>query len=60
MLAALFLSPGTPMHLVGDEFSSSLHGNNHAYAQDSPTGRLGWDIADEDMIDFTARLSRFR
>ena len=60
MLTTLFLSQGTPMLLAGDEFSNSQQGNNNAYAQDNPTGWLSWDHADQDMIDFVTRLSRFR
>ncbi len=60
MLATVFLSQGTPMLLAGDEFSNSQKGNNNAYAQDNPIGWLNWDKADEAMIDFVARLSRFR
>lgn len=60
MLATLFLSQGTPMLLAGDEFSNSQQGNNNAYAQDNEIGWLNWDQADEEMIDFVARLSQFR
>ncbi|HMB48528.1 MAG TPA: glycogen debranching enzyme GlgX, partial [Afifellaceae bacterium] len=60
MLATLFLSQGTPMLLAGDEFSNSQQGNNNAYCQDNPIGWLNWEDADEQMIDFVARLSKFR
>jgi isoamylase len=60
MLATLFLSQGTPMLLAGDEFGNSQGGNNNAYAQDNPIGWLNWDNADDDLVDFVSRLSRFR
>ena len=60
MLATLFLSQGTPMLLAGDEFSNSQKGNNNAYAQDNAIGWLNWNDADEDLIEFVARLSDFR
>ncbi|MGI9355680.1 MAG: glycogen debranching protein GlgX [Rhizobiaceae bacterium] len=60
MLATLFLSQGTPMLLAGDEFCNSQQGSNNAYAQDNSIGWLDWEDADEQMIDFVARLSKFR
>jgi isoamylase len=60
MLATLFLSQGTPMLLAGDEFSNSQQGNNNVYAQDNPTGWLNWDSGDASMIEFVAKLSKFR
>lgn len=60
MLATLFLSQGVPMLLAGDEFSNSQGGNNNAYAQDNTIGWLNWAKADQNLIEFTARLSQFR
>lgn len=60
MLATMFLSQGTPMLLAGDEMSNSQGGNNNAYCQDNEIGWVGWDEADQDILDFTAELSAFR
>lgn len=60
MLATLFLSQGVPMILAGDEFGRSQAGNNNAYAQDNPTNWLDWEGADQDLIEFVARLSTLR
>lgn len=60
MLAALFLSRGTPMLTAGDEFGRSQNGNNNSYAQDNETTWLDWGIRDEALEDFVARLSAFR
>lgn len=60
MLATMFLSQGTPMLLAGDEVSNSQNGNNNAYCQDNPTGWIGWDLSDEALTEFTARLIALR
>ena len=60
MLATLFLSQGTPMLLAGDEIGNSQGGNNNAYCQDSATGWINWDKADDDMLAFVQALSAFR
>lgn len=43
LMAMLILSAGTPMITAGDEFGRSQHGNNNAYAQDSPVSWVRWD-----------------
>ena len=43
MLATVFLAPGTPMLLAGDEFGRSQNGNNNAYCQDNEISWLDWD-----------------
>ncbi len=60
LLATLFLSQGTPMLLAGDEIGNSQDGNNNAYCQDNEIGWIAWAEADEDLLDFVARLSAFR
>ncbi|WP_254446654.1 glycogen debranching protein GlgX [Ruegeria sp. HKCCD8929] len=60
MIATVLLSQGTPMLLAGDEGGNSQNGNNNAYCQDNPTSWIDWDAMDEELVDFTAALSRFR
>ena len=55
LLAALIFSRGTPMLAMGDELGRSQHGNNNAYAQDSPIAWLDWSTADSDLLEFSAR-----
>ncbi|WP_269937543.1 glycogen debranching protein GlgX [Arthrobacter sp. HY1533] len=59
-LATLMLSQGVPMLLHGDELGRTQHGNNNAYAQDSPLSWIDWGSADAGLIDFVARLGRLR
>ena len=60
MIATLLLSQGTPMLLAGDEMGNSQSGNNNAYCQDNEISWIEWDKADQDLIDFTADMIRFR
>ncbi|WP_444451612.1 glycogen debranching protein GlgX [Rhodobacter capsulatus] len=60
MLATLMISQGVPMLLSGDEFGNSQGGNNNAYAQDNPIGWVDWPNADDELVDFVARLVRLR
>lgn len=60
MLATLLLSQGTPMLLAGDELGNSQQGNNNAYCQDNDIGWVDWSGADDEFLDFTARLIAFR
>ena len=60
MLATLLLSQGTPMLLAGDELGNSQNGNNNAYCQDNPIGWIDWSTADDDLLDFTARMIALR
>jgi isoamylase len=63
LMAALLLSQGTPMILMGDEVGRSQKGNNNAYCQDNELSWLDWqnaDKADEAFLDFTAGLIRLR
>src|SRR5262249_47609797 len=58
--ATLFLSQGVPMLLMGDEAGRTQHGNNNAYAQDSDLSYFQWQEVDGDLLEFTARLIKFR
>ena len=60
LLATLLLARGTPMLTMGAEFGHSQGGNNNAYAQDNAIGWLGWEEADKTLLEFTARLTKFR
>ena len=60
IMATLLLSQGVPMILAGDEMGNTQGGNNNAYNQDNETAWLDWESADQDFIDFTARLIAFR
>ncbi len=60
MLATLLLSQGTPMLLAGDEIGNSQRGNNNAYNQDNEVSWIEWDKADNELLDFAARMIRFR
>src|SRR4051794_26835576 len=61
-LATLFLSQGVPMLVAGDEMSRTQHGNNNGYCQDNELSWVDWSALDreEDLIDFVARLTKFR
>ena len=62
LLATLFLSPGTPMLLAGDEFGRTQNGNNNVYCQDSEIGWINWDLDPEgqDLLAFTRALIALR
>lgn len=60
LLATLLLSQGIPMILHGDELGRTQHGNNNAYAQDSELSWINWESADQELLDFTAEVSRLR
>jgi len=59
-LATLFLSQGVPMLLHGDELGRTQAGNNNAYCQDNEISWVDWEHADDDLLEFTRRLIRFR
>ena len=59
-LTTLFLSQGVPMLLGGDELGRSQRGNNNAYCQDSDISWFDWATADQDLLDFTRKLTTFR
>ena len=58
----LFLSNGTPMFRMGDEFLQTQGGNSNPFNQDNETTWLNWDLAQEhaDMLRFVQRLVAFR
>ncbi|HEX5757956.1 MAG TPA: glycogen debranching protein GlgX [Thermoanaerobaculia bacterium] len=59
-LATLLLSQGVPMLLGGDELGRTQRGNNNAYCQDDELSWFDWEGGDEELLEFTARLVRFR
>ncbi|HYG20782.1 MAG TPA: glycogen debranching protein GlgX [Ohtaekwangia sp.] len=59
-LATLFLSQGVPMLVAGDEICRTQKGNNNAYCQDNEISWLHWDDVDEDVLQFTRDLIKFR
>ena len=61
MLAASLLAIGTPMLLMGDEFSRSQNGNNNAYCQDNEISWLNWnDRSDPTLVDYVSNLIALR
>jgi isoamylase len=59
-LLTLFLSQGIPMLLAGDEMGRTQGGNNNAYCQDNEISWVDWSSPDEELLEFTRRLLRFR
>jgi isoamylase len=59
-LATLFLSQGVPMLVAGDECGRSQQGNNNAYCQDNELTWFHWDKMDQELLEFTRSLIRFR
>jgi glycogen operon protein len=59
-LTTLLLSQGVPMVLGGDEIGRTQRGNNNAYSQDNELSWYDWENVDEELMQFTARLIRFR
>ncbi|GBU17539.1 MULTISPECIES: glycogen debranching protein GlgX [Methylobacterium] len=61
MLAMIFLAPGVPMLLMGDERSRTQGGNNNAYCQDNETSWVDWETdPDPALSDFVSTLTRLR
>ncbi len=60
LLATVFLAQGTPMITAGDELGHSQGGNNNPYCQDNRVTWIDWRLADQDLIEFTAQVSRLR
>ncbi|MDG6285221.1 glycogen debranching protein GlgX [Glaesserella parasuis] len=60
LLTTLLLSGGTPMVLAGDELGHSQQGNNNSYCQDNEISWIDWDSADQELIDYTAKLIAIR
>ncbi|BCY13816.1 glycogen debranching protein GlgX [Actinoplanes sp. L3-i22] len=59
-LATLLLSQGVPMISHGDELGRTQQGNNNAYCQDDEISWIDWENADEQLLDFTRKLTAFR
>jgi glycogen operon protein len=60
IVATLLLSQGVPMLLHGDEIGRTQHGNNNGYCQDNEMTWMDWSNADEEMLEFTQRVTRLR
>ncbi len=60
LLATLICARGTPMLTMGDELGRTQHGNNNAYAQDNELAWIDWAGADQELIEFSARLVKLR
>src|SRR5690606_18141306 len=60
MLTTLFLSPGVPMLLHGDEIGRTQQGNNNVYCQDHELSWMDWEHADTELLDFVRQLARLR
>jgi isoamylase/glycogen operon protein len=61
-LLALFLSLGTPMLLMGDEYGHTRNGNNNAWCQDNALNWFQWQKPSENksLFLFTSHLIKFR
>lgn len=58
LIAIVFLARGTAMLKAGDELGKSQSGNNNAYAQDNPISWIDWQLADAELIAFSAEMAR--
>lgn len=60
-LTVLFLSQGTPMLLMGDEFGRTQRGNNNAYCHDSEVTWSDWALVEKhhDLYRFTKQIIAF-
>lgn len=61
-LALLFLSQGTPMLFMGDEFMNTQSGNNNPYCQDNEISWLNWksNSSNTEILEFTKALINYR
>jgi isoamylase len=59
-LLALFISQGTPMILMGDEYGHTRKGNNNPYVQDNEINWFLWDQMDVKIVHFVSSLITFR
>ena len=57
LVAAMLLSQGTPMLLMGDEIGRSQKGNNNAYCQDNELSWVGWSTIGENEEVFCSFVS---
>ena len=61
-MSLLFLSQGTPLIFMGDEFGNSQKGNNNPYCQDNETTWLNWKdlVRNRELYEFTAKMIQLR
>ncbi|MBR5248792.1 MAG: hypothetical protein IKV27_07630 [Lachnospiraceae bacterium] len=61
-MSMLFLSQGTPLIFMGDEFGNSQMGNNNPYCQDNEITWLDWKCLgkNRELYEFTAQMIAFR
>jgi glycogen operon protein len=61
-IATLFLSQGTPMMLMGDEFRRTQRGNNNSYCQDNDISWVDWGLLENnrEIFGFVKNMIRFR
>ena len=62
-MAALLLSHGVPMLVMGDEYGHTKGGNNNTYCHDAEVNYFDWDAAREDsdgLLRFTRHMIAFR
>ena len=60
MIATLMCSLGVPFLTAGDERGRTQLGNNNGYCHDNDLTWLDWNRCDEDMLEFTRRMTAFR
>ncbi|GAB3950332.1 glycogen debranching protein GlgX [Spirosoma harenae] len=61
-LSTMFLSQGTPMLVMGDEYGRTQGGNNNGYNQDSEISWMNWDWTEKQQaqFEFTSQLTALR
>ncbi|NGX45603.1 MAG: hypothetical protein K940chlam2_00759 [Chlamydiae bacterium] len=61
-ILALFLSQGTPMLVMGDEYGHTRNGNNNPYCQDNELNYFLWDHLEKnrDFFDFVKEIIALR
>lgn len=60
LLTLLFVSPGVPMLLGGDELGHTQRGNNNVYCQDNELAWVRWPAEPSALTRFVAGLARLR
>lgn len=63
LMAALVLSQGVPMFVMGDEYGHSKGGNNNTYCHDAPINWFDWAQAEADedgLMRFCSKLIHLR
>ena len=61
-LLMLFLSQGTPLLMMGDEFGRTKKGNNNSYCQDNDISWLNWGLlnSNSSLHEFVKHVIQFR